>query len=150
MHQIEDEDQEFHIQLSVCNLVEIWRSYAVSKCHLPAIEPRHPQPLYKIQGLGDWLVLKWTLRPMLIWRISHGDWNGYKFANGFKCQGEIALHINKMSNLFRIEGGIKCTSWKDFFKYNCKTETMCNLSNFGLLIMYMYSHHPTTNHKSFS
>ena len=55
MNQIEDEDQEFHIQLSVCSLVEIWRSYAVSKCHLPAIEPRHPQPLYKIQGLGDWL-----------------------------------------------------------------------------------------------
>ena len=44
-----------YIFLTVFVYLKIWGSYAVSKCHLPRIWPRHPQPMYKIHGLGDWL-----------------------------------------------------------------------------------------------
>ena len=48
-----------YIFLTVFVYLKIWGSYAVSKCHLPRIWPRHPQPMYKIHGLGDWLWFIW-------------------------------------------------------------------------------------------
>ena len=47
----------------------------------------------------------------------------------------------KCITLFRMKG---VHIMERFFKYNCKSETTCNPSNFGLLNKHLYSHQPTT------